>query len=321
MAQVQSLDDGIFSLLLYAYLFQEQVVHRIDGRVISRKRQIQYKERVENSMVTQCVDFFRALLKWSSKKTPSTKSMPAQSAATTHDTPPTISPIHLVDDETMVYRFHDDGEGQELSEIGGFAGGNDTDDEDDVGFDDMGMFAYEGDSGMGSVGPGDGRRSLQYQSTGAQRANDVTNAAGFIPSTPIPQSPSLHESPYLTPSPKPTQKQSIAFDAKSSPSRHLHLELATPPSSPPTTRSNDVSDQRHIDTYDPKDGLKVFWRVEEVKRRYAVHLGVQSLTSRNREEVRRFGNEVLSLVVLERIGTSPDVEFVDILFNGYFILM
>lgn len=79
---------------------------------------------------------------------------------------------------------------------------------------------------------------------------------------------------------------------------------------------DDIFDSSRI--YDPKDGLKVFWAVDEVKIRYAQHLGVKTLTRRHREEVRRFGNEVLSLIVLDRIVGSVDTKFVDILFNGYF---
>ena len=169
----------------------------------------------------------------------------------------------------------------------------------------MGMFgyenSYEGDhiGEMGGVESGDGRHSRPYQSTGEHKADNAADTAGFIPSTPTPDifspddsttEPDVHEYPYLTPSPESSQKQSPAFTARSVPPRSRHIEPATSPST--HTQSNEyplrwtISPTHHISIpYDPKDGLTVFWAVEQVKTRYAQHLGVETLTSRHREEV------------------------------------
>lgn len=348
MAQVQSLEDGIFSMIAYTDMGQEQVIHHTNGKIISLKRQIEYKERVEKSTITKCVEFFRGLFKRSSKKNTSPMSNPTKNTAFMHDMSLTISPIPLVDqmteekmrDDTMIDRLSDEDEGQELSGMTGFGNEYDIDYGYDGVFDDMGMSGDENNYGnddeddeMSEGGNGDDRDSQSYQSTGMHKVdNATTDAADSIRSTPISEysspdhdfGPDAHEDSYLTPSPDSTRKQTTTSSARNSPPRSLRMEPATPPSSPPTTRSNDprrmndVSDSSHIDTYDPKDGLKVFWAVERVKTRYAQHLGVETLTSRRREEVRRFGNEVLSLIVLDRTVSSVDTKFVDVLFNGYF---
>lgn len=362
MAQMQILEDGIFSMVPYTDMIQEQILHHTNGKTISLKRQNEYKERVEKSTITKCVEFFRGLLKRPSKKNTSTVSNLAKNAPIMRDMPPTINPIplttHIIEenilDVTMIDRLPDEDEGQELRGMtgldneydmddgydGGFGDEYDTDDGYDGISDDMGMSEDEessesdddDDDEVDEVGVGDGRVIRSYQGTGTHNADNYpTDAAGFI-RTPTPEysppdddfEPDTREYPYLTPSPESFRKQSTTSNARNPSPRSLPMEPATPPSSPPVALSNDphqtddIFDSPCIDIYDPKDGLKVFWAVEEVKKRYAQHLGVETLTPRRREEVRRFGNEVLSLIVLDRIVNSVDTKFVDTLFNGYF---
>ena len=335
---MQSLEEGIFSVVAYADMGQERVVHLTNGMVISLKRQAEYKERVDKSTVTKCVDFFRGWLKRSFKRNTSTVSNPTQNATTTPTSHTNSVPIadriieEEIRDDTMVDELSDVGEGQELGGMTGFADEDDTDDGYDGGFDDMGMFSDDEDIEM-DRGVGDGRNSRSYQTTGTHKADNATaDTTDSIHSTPTPEysspdrnlEPDDHEHPYLTPSPESNRKQSTTSNPRNLPPRSLRTEPATPPSSPSTTlsnnphRMNNISNSSHIDTYDPKEGLKVFWDIEQVKTRYAQRLEVETLTARHREEVRRFGNEVLSLIILRRIVTSVDTKFVDILFNGYF---
>src|SRR5205814_10708806 len=116
---------------------------------ISLKRQTEYKERVDKSTVTKCVDFFRGWLQRSFKRNTSTMSNPTQNATTTPTSHTNSVPItdriteEEIHDDTMVDELRDVGEGQELGGMTGFVDEDDTDDGYDGGFDDMGMFSDE----------------------------------------------------------------------------------------------------------------------------------------------------------------------------------